>query len=152
MIKRAMPQIENVWLVNTKKGFDKNVFDNIIISVNKDGYTFLVKETDETNKVHLVDFNYPEPVIHTVTIDDLFKYSEIYMCDNLKEVVQIIEENGWKLWEKEKSMRILIWLMMVGCCVGSLCYRYQQEINGIYDQQIQFEIVQKELSEMNNSF
>lgn len=97
MIKRAMPQIENVWLVNTKKGFDKNVFDNIIISVNKDGYTFLVKETDETNKVHLVDFNYPEPVIHTVTIDDLFKYSEIYMCDNLKEVVQIIEENGWKL-------------------------------------------------------
>lgn len=49
-------------------------------------------------------------------------------------------------------MRILIWIMMVGCCVGSLCYRYQQEINGIYDQQIQFEIVQKELSEMNNSF
>lgn len=49
-------------------------------------------------------------------------------------------------------MRFLIWLIMVGSCVSSLCYRYQQEINGIYDGQIQYEIVQKELSEMNNSF
>lgn len=42
-------------------------------------------------------------------------------------------------------MRILIWLMMVGCCVGSLYYKYQQEINGIYDQQIQIEVVQESL-------
>ena len=43
-------------------------------------------------------------------------------------------------------MKILIWVMVVGSCIGNLAYKYQQEINKIYDSQIQFEITQESLT------
>lgn len=97
MIKRAMPQIENVWLIDTEKGFEHKTTENIIISVNNDGYVCLVKETLEKNIIQLLDFNFPEPIKETITIENLFKKYKIFICDNLKEVAELVENNGWKL-------------------------------------------------------
>lgn len=47
-------------------------------------------------------------------------------------------------------MRIIAFAILVGICVGNIIYDYKQEINKIYDSNIQFEIALQESS--NGSF
>lgn len=100
MIKKAVLQTENIWFVDKLEGFDMKTFENIVLAANKCEYVNLVKEcADDCNGriVSLINFNYPEPLVMNLTLEQLFENYEIYICDNLTEVAELVEKNGWKL-------------------------------------------------------
>lgn len=100
MIKKAVLNTKNIWFVDKLESFDMKSFKNIILAINKFKDVNLVKECpDDYNgkKVSLINFNYPEPLCVNLTLEQLFEIYEIYICDNLTEVAELVEKNGWKL-------------------------------------------------------